>query len=185
MNLILLGPPGAGKGTQAEKIASFFSLTHISTGELFRQEVSKKTSLGMQAKGFMDRGELVPDEIVLAMIQSVISESQNGFLLDGFPRNVEQAKALGTMLGSQNLRIDHVLSLEVPEDVIVERMVSRGRSDDHPDTIKNRLSVYREQTQPVKEFYAEQGLVHEVNGSQKVDTVFDSICQLLPKGGVQ
>ncbi|MCB0272922.1 MAG: adenylate kinase [Bdellovibrionales bacterium] len=176
MNIVLLGAPGAGKGTQAERISSQYHLKHISTGDLFRFEVSNKTELGQKASSYMDRGELVPDEIVVAMIQHHIPQNQ-GFLLDGFPRTIEQAKSLDQMLEKKDLRIDFVVCVDVPKNVLVERLLSRGRSDDNLETIENRLEVYQRQTKPLISFYQDKELLHSIDGSQTVENVFAQIEQ--------
>ncbi|MEZ4704269.1 MAG: adenylate kinase [Bdellovibrionota bacterium] len=183
MNVVLLGPPGAGKGTQATKISQTFDLEHISTGDLFRREISNQSTLGTKAKSFMDRGELVPDEITVAMIRSEIAELSKGFLLDGFPRNVEQAKALSHMLRDEQIDIDYVVSLEVDQQHIIDRMMARGRSDDTPETIRTRLEVFSQQTAPVIEYYDQQLAVHHIDGNRSIDEVFASIQGVLTREG--
>lgn len=198
MNLILMGAPGAGKGTQAEKIAARYGIPAVSTGEILRGAISAGTELGKTAKSFMDAGKLVPDDIVIGIIKDYLSSDacRNGFILDGFPRTIPQAEALEAL----GVRIDAVLSIEVPDDKIVERMSGRRvcpvcgasyhtayippktadicdkcgnglivREDDKPETVLNRLSTYHAQTEPLKAFYAERGLLRTVVGQEKVE----------------
>lgn len=170
MNVILLGAPGAGKGTQAEIIARDYNLQHISTGDLFRHEVSQETELGLKAKSYMDKGELVPDQIVVDMVQAHLSEEQ-GFLLDGFPRTIGQAQALDAALKTQGKQIHFVLSIDVNKQALVDRLLSRGRSDDNLSTIENRLDVYQNQTKPLIEYYQDKDLLKTINGAQAVEEV--------------
>ncbi|MCB1197576.1 MAG: adenylate kinase [Deltaproteobacteria bacterium] len=178
MNVILLGAPGAGKGTQAQLLVKDFHLQHISTGDLFRFEVSQETELGQQAKRYMDQGELVPDQIVVDMIQGHLPE-ERGTLLYGFPRTIEQAKALQKVLTAKHKQIDFVLSVDVPKEELVKRLLSRGRSDDNLETIENRLDVYQNQTKPLIEFYQEQGVLTSVDGCQEIAAVSEDIKAVL------
>lgn len=173
MILILFGPPGAGKGTQADLLKDKFNLLHLSTGDILREEVSNNTNLGQQAKKFMDSGELVTDELIIGMIKNKIDSTTNveGFLFDGFPRTISQAEALDSMLLSNNLNVDKVISLEVDDDVLTERLLSRGRSDDNEETIKNRLNVYKNQTLPIKDYYLKNNKLVEVKGDDSVQDV--------------
>ena len=173
MILILFGPPGAGKGTQADLLKDKFNLLHLSTGDILREEVSNNTNLGQQAKKFMDYGELVTDELIIGMIKNKIDSTTNveGFLFDGFPRTISQAEALDSMLLSNNLNVDKVISLEVDDDVLTERLLSRGRSDDNEETIKNRLNVYKNQTLPIKDYYLKNNKLVEVKGDDSVEDV--------------
>ena len=173
MILILFGPPGAGKGTQADLLKDKFNLLHLSTGDILREEVSNNTNLGQQAKKFMDSGELVTDELIIEMIKNKIDSTTNveGFLFDGFPRTISQAEALDSMLLSNNLNVDKVISLEVDDDVLTERLLSRGRSDDNEETIKNRLNVYKNQTLPIKDYYLKNNKLVEVKGDDSVEDV--------------
>jgi len=165
MRAVLLGPPGAGKGTQAELIRDRLSVQHISTGELLRSAVEEGSDLGTQAKGYMDRGELVPDELVVGLIRERIGKNaEKGFLLDGFPRNLAQGETLEQMLEENGLRLDHVVNLEVPEAELVKRMMGRGRTDDNEETIRSRLSVYREETAPLCDFYRQRSVLREIDG---------------------
>jgi len=181
MNLIIFGPPGAGKGTQAVNIAKKYSVAHISTGDILRGAVKNGTELGLKAKGFMDKGELVPDELVIEIIKDRVKEKDcvNGCLLDGFPRTLPQADALDSMLSSEGMEIDAVVSVEVEDSEIITRILKRaqeeGRADDTEDVVKNRLSVYRSQTEPLKVYYKEKGKLSEIDGIGSVDEVFGRI----------
>ncbi|TQC46876.1 adenylate kinase [Rhodococcus sp. WS4] len=172
MRLVLLGPPGAGKGTQAAILSEKLGVPHISTGDLFRANIGQSTPLGLEAKKYLDAGDLVPSEITNNMVKARVGEpdAANGFLLDGFPRTVDQAQALEAILAELNTKLDAVLSFVVDEDVVVERMLARGRADDKEDVIRNRLRVYREETAPLLDYYKDQlvtvdalGEVDEVN----------------------
>jgi adenylate kinase len=171
--LIFLGPPGAGKGTQAHAIAHHLQVPHISTGDILRAAVVNQTDLGQEAQSYMDRGELVPDQLVLALVQERLQQpdAQENWLLDGFPRNVSQAEFLEEI----DQICDCVLNLDVPDDVIVERLLSRGRQDDTEDIIRRRLQVYRDETTPLVKFYQARQCLVVVNGNQSVDTVTASL----------
>ena len=173
MNLILLGPPGAGKGTQAAFIALEKNIPHISTGDMLREAIKNGTELGLKAKAVMDAGNLVSDELIIELVKERISQNdcKNGFLFDGFPRTISQAEALDSMLLSNNLNVDKVISLEVDDDVLTERLLSRGRSDDNEETIKNRLNVYKNQTLPIKDYYLKNNKLVEVKGDDSVEDV--------------
>lgn len=178
-NLILFGPPGSGKGTQSEKIVAAFGLIHLSTGNLLRQEIADKTALGLAAKGFMDQGQLVPDEVVIAMIGTCIEKhpGAKGFLFDGFPRTIAQAEALDRLLAVHHSSISKVLALEVSEEELVSRLVKRGetsgRSDDtNEEVIRKRFSVYKNETEPVADYYATQGKLERIPGEGSVDGIF-------------
>lgn len=207
MKLILLGPPGAGKGTQAERIAKRYSLAHISTGDMLRAEIAAKTPLGVRAKELIDKGELVPDEIIIGMVENRVNmpDCEKGFLLDGFPRTIAQAESL---LGFSD--IDRAVCIEVPDESIVSRMSKRrvcpvckrtyttdqlnplsdgyyciecgakliARDDDKPETVQHRLNVYAEQTFPLIRFFEEKGLLSHVNGDAPMDEVAESIFAL-------
>lgn len=181
-NLILFGPPGSGKGTQSEKIVEKFGLMHLSTGNLLRQEIAEKTPLGMEAKNFMDKGQLVPNEVVIGMIGSCLDKHANakGFLFDGFPRTVAQAEALDKLLALKKTSICKVLALEVDEEELVKRLLKRGetsgRSDDtNEDVIRKRFAVYRNETEPVAEHYKQQGKFEAVKGIGTVDEIFETL----------
>ncbi|MGZ5189855.1 MAG: adenylate kinase [Flavisolibacter sp.] len=181
-NLILFGPPGSGKGTQSEKIVEKFGLIHLSTGNLLRQEISDKTPLGMEAKKFMDKGQLVPDEVVIGMIDSSLEKHANakGFLFDGFPRTVAQAEALDKLLSLKKTAICKVLALDVNEDELVKRLLLRGetsgRSDDtNEEVIRRRFAVYKKETEPVAEYFKHQDKFETVKGIGSVGEIFESI----------
>lgn len=179
--LIFLGPPGAGKGTQAKTLADLCHIPHISTGEILRSAVAHQTPLGLKAKNYMDQGELVPDTLVIALIQERLGEAdvQAGWILDGFPRNVSQAEFLDELLHQLKQPYDYVVNLEVPEQVLVSRMLERGRADDTEDVIRNRLTVYHAQTAPLIEFYETHQKLVPIDGNQPVDSVTQSLKQLI------
>jgi adenylate kinase len=183
-NIILFGPPGSGKGTQSEKIVEKFGLVHLSTGNLLRQEIADKTPLGLEAKKFMDRGQLVPDEVVIGMIDSCIENHADakGFLFDGFPRTVPQAEALDKLLDLKKTSIGKMIALEVSEDELVTRLLKRGetsgRSDDNnEEIIRNRFDVYRKDTSQVAEHYKEQDKFEVVKGEGSVNNIFELLRQ--------
>lgn len=179
MNIILFGPPGAGKGTQAEKISSHFNLPHLSTGNIFRENIKNETPLGKKVKSIMDSGKLVPDETVVELVASELDkpEYDNGVILDGFPRTVAQAKALDDYLQKNDKQIDAFITLEVPEEELISRILNRGegRSDDTPEKVKTRLQVYRNETKPVMDYYEEKGAVQKIDGVGSVDEIFERI----------
>lgn len=179
--LIFLGAPGAGKGTQAKVLADSCSIPHVSTGDILRSAVANQTPLGLQAKAYMDRGDLVPDQLVIDLIQERLAQSdaQSGWVLDGFPRNVSQAEYLDNLLTKIQQPYDHVLNFEVPDEVLVNRMLGRGRADDTEDVIRNRLVVYREKTAPLIDFYQKRGKLVSVNGNQSMDEVTDELKKLV------
>jgi adenylate kinase len=175
--LILLGPPGAGKGTQAQHLSRARDLVHLSTGDLLRSAVADGSSLGAEAKGFMDRGELVPDRLVLALIEQRLGspEGHAGFLLDGFPRNVSQARALEDAIGRDAVR--DVVYLQLDDGEILRRLLARGRPDDREEVIRNRLQVYRAETEPLVAYYRERSVLRPVDGLGTVDEVRDRILE--------
>ena len=212
MKIVMLGAPGAGKGTQAEKLASKYGLPHVSTGDIFRKNIKEGTELGKEAKGYMDAGALVPDELTVRLLLDRVSndDCDLGYILDGFPRTIPQAEALDRELAKLEEKIDFAINVEVPDDTIIERMSGRRaclkcgatyhllyippkkegicdecgselviRDDDKPETVKNRLATYHEQTQPLVDYYKKQGVYHEVDGTKDVDSVFDSIRDIL------
>ncbi|WP_087975061.1 adenylate kinase [Oceanobacillus rekensis] len=214
MNLILMGLPGAGKGTQAEKINEKYNIPHISTGDMFRLAIKEGTDLGLKAKEYMDQGNLVPDEVTIGIVKERLSKADcaNGFLLDGFPRTIAQAEALQQLLIDLNRSIDYVLHVDVPEEKLVERLTGRRicpacgttyhvaynppkvegicdkdgseliqRDDDQPETVKKRLSVNIEQTQPLLDFYQDKGYLVKVNGDRDIELVFQDIQSILEK----
>ncbi|MEQ9306192.1 MAG: adenylate kinase [Marinoscillum sp.] len=183
LNIVLFGPPGAGKGTQSEKIIAKYELVHISTGDLFRKHLGEGTDLGKLAQKFMDEGNLVPDDVVIGMVEDKIKEhlDSNGFIFDGFPRTINQAAALDKMLLSHELKISGMIALEVPENElrmrIKERAKTSGRVDDQDDAkITNRIRVYEEETSPVAGYYKQQGKFTSINGVGTIAGIFDQIC---------
>lgn len=212
MIIIMLGAPGAGKGTQAERICSSYSLPHISTGDIFRANIKGNTDLGREAKSYMDRGELVPDELTVRILKDRVSQEdcKGGYVLDGFPRTIPQAEALDEMLETLGIKADHAIDVEVPDDNIVRRMGGRRscpncgqifhieyakpekegicdkcgtalviRDDDRDETVRNRLKVYHEQTQPLIDYYKKSGILKEVDGTRSPDQVFEDIKGIL------
>jgi adenylate kinase len=179
--LLLFGPPGAGKGTQAQILASLLAIPHISTGDIFRAAVANQTELGIQAKGFMDRGELVPDSLVIDLIKDRLTQpdSHSGWLLDGFPRTLPQAEALEQLLTYLGQEYDRVLNLEVPDATLVERMLGRGRQDDNEAVIRTRLQVYRDQTEPLIGFYRQRQRLVDIDGSLEVEAVTHQIQEIV------
>ncbi len=167
MRLVLLGPPGAGKGTQAVILAEKLGIPHISTGDLFRANIGEGTPLGVEAKGYIDAGKLVPTDVTARMVKARLEEEDaaGGFLLDGFPRTVEQAEILDGFLKEFNTALDGVVNYQVSEDVVVERMLARGRADDNEETIRTRLQVYRDETAPLIDHYGEQIINIEAEGT--------------------
>ncbi|HEY9245782.1 MAG TPA: adenylate kinase [Candidatus Methanoperedens sp.] len=211
MNIILLGPPGAGKGTQAKKISEHYSIPHISTGDILRENINNNTALGIKAKSYMTRGELVPDELLITIIRERLSRPDcwAGFLLDGYPRTIKQADALQTILTGSQRKIDVVLNIEVDDEDLVKRLSGRRmctcgasyhvifnpparegicdkckmplyqRDDDKPEAIRNRLLVYKRQTQPLMEYYREKNILKSVNGGKDIDQIFEDIKKIL------
>ncbi|MEU0504002.1 adenylate kinase [Nocardia sp. NPDC004278] len=171
MRLVLLGPPGAGKGTQADLLSDKLGVPHISTGDLFRTNISAQTPLGREAQKYINAGDLVPSDVTNRMVEARVAEpdAANGFVLDGYPRTVDQADALEKILADMDKKLDAVLCFVVPEDTVVSRMMARGRADDNEDVIRNRLRVYREETEPLLEHY--DGLVVSVDGVGEIDEV--------------
>jgi adenylate kinase len=212
MKIIMLGAPGAGKGTQAKKIAGKFGIPHISTGDIFRANIKNGTELGKKAKTYMDKGELVPDSLVVDLIMDRFKEADcaNGYVLDGFPRTIPQAEALDAALAANAEKVDYAINVEVPDENIINRMSGRRacvgcgatyhikynptkvegvcdacgeklilRDDDKPETVKNRLSVYHEQTQPLIDYYNKAGVLAEVDGTKDMEDVFADIVEIL------
>ncbi|MBO9662192.1 adenylate kinase [Dokdonella sp.] len=189
MRLVLLGAPGSGKGTQADILKAELGVPHISTGDLLRAAVKAGTPLGLQAKAVMDAGQLVSDDIVLAMLEERISQpdAKSGFILDGYPRNLAQCKALETLLERIGQPLDVAVKLDVPSELIVERIAGRaakeGRKDDTPETVRERLRVYAEQTEPVAAHFAEEGLLKVVDGVGELADITRRVLAALPRGG--
>ena len=212
MKIIMLGAPGAGKGTQAKKIAAQYSIPHISTGDIFRANIKNNTELGQKAKTYMDKGELVPDSLVVDLIMDRFKEADcaNGYVLDGFPRTIPQAEALDNALKANGEKVDYAINVEVPDENIINRMSGRRacvgcgatyhikynptkvegicdacgeklilRDDDKPETVKNRLSVYHEQTQPLIDYYKKAGVLAKVDGTKDMEEVFKDIVNIL------
>jgi adenylate kinase len=175
--VIFLGPPGSGKGTQAEILAKLLDIPHISTGEILRSAIAKSTPLGQKAKGYMARGELVPNELILDMVRERLQDQdiQKGWILDGFPRSVSQATFLDELLGEINYAAPCVIDLEVPQNVLIDRLLKRGRQDDTEETIRRRLEVYHEQTEPVTDYYRGKGNLHVVDGNRGTEEVTQSL----------
>lgn len=175
--LILFGPPGAGKGTQAVTLAADFSIPHISTGDLFRAAISGKTPLGLKVQSYLDQGQLVPDQVVIDMVQERLAQSDTagGWLLDGFPRTIPQAQTLDKLLQEMNQSCDRVINLQVPQQTLVTRMLSRGRKDDTEAVIQDRLQVYHTETAPILDFYRERNCLADIDGDTTVEAVTDRI----------
>ncbi|MDQ7997339.1 MAG: adenylate kinase [Luteibacter sp.] len=190
MRLVLFGAPGSGKGTQATRLKERLGVPHISTGDLLRGEIKAGTELGLKAKGLMDAGQLLPDDIMLGIIEHRLGEPDAGpgFILDGYPRNLAQADALDTVLARIGQPLDVVVKLEVPDAAIIGRCEVRfekeGRPDDNPDTVKKRLGIYADQTAPVADFYKQRGKLQVVDGVGELDEVTQRVLDVLP-GGVK
>ena len=182
-NIILFGPPGSGKGTQSEKLIDKYGLIHLSTGNLLREEISNKTQLGLEARKFMDNGQLVPDSVVIGMIRSALAQNPQakGFLFDGFPRTVAQSQALDELLAENHAEINVVLALEVGEEELVGRLLNRGktsgRSDDiNEEVIRARITEYENKTAPVAGHYSQFDKVVKIKGEGDIDEIFDALC---------
>jgi adenylate kinase len=177
MRVLLLGPPGAGKGTQADRIAARFQLVHVATGDILRTNVADGTPLGEVAQAYLDSGELVPDEVVVAMMLERLTQPDcgHGFLLDGFPRSVAQARELDRHLAELGTPLDAAINLEVAEEELLHRLTRRGRADDNAQTIRNRLQVFASSTRPLLDYYEEQGLLFSVAAVGTIDEVTERI----------
>lgn len=212
MKIIMLGAPGAGKGTQADKICAKYDIPHISTGDIFRANIKNNTELGQKAKSYMDQGLLVPDELVVDLVADRVKadDCAKGYVLDGFPRTIPQAEALDAALAESGEKVDFAINVEVPDENIISRMSGRRacvacgatyhivniptkvegicdkcgaelilRDDDQPETVKKRLDVYHEQTQPLIDYYSGKGVLHEVDGTKDMEDVFGAIVNIL------
>ena len=212
MKIVMLGAPGAGKGTQANMIAEKYNIPHISTGDIFRANIKNGTELGKEAKGYMDKGQLVPDELTVKLLLDRVAQAdcKNGYVLDGFPRTIPQAEVLDSELTKNGEKLDYAIDVDVPDENIIHRMGGRRaclkcgatyhveyvppkkegicdvcgselvlRDDDKPETVKNRLKVYHDQTQPLIEYYTKQNVLHSVDGTQDVNQVFSDITGML------
>ncbi|MCM1032173.1 MAG: adenylate kinase [Odoribacter sp.] len=183
LNLVIFGAPGSGKGTQSEKLIEKYGLHHISTGEVLRDHIARGTELGKIADGYISNGQLIPDALMIKVLEEVLDTNPEktaaGVIFDGFPRTIDQAKALKDMLAKRGSKVHAVIGLEVDEDELVKRMLQRGketgRADDNLDTIKNRLKVYHSQTQPLRDYYINEGKYHAINGNGSVDNIFNDI----------
>lgn len=183
INIILFGPPGSGKGTQATKLVEKYGLMHISTGDLFRYEMGNNTPLGLKAKEYMSKGQLVPDEVTIGMLKNKVEANLDakGFIFDGFPRTIPQAEALNSYLSEKGATVNSLLSLQVDDDEIVKRLLLRGkdsgRSDDQDESIiRNRIEVYKSETQPVFDYYATSGKSKSIDGIGSIEEIFDRLC---------
>ncbi len=185
LNIVIFGPPGSGKGTQSEKITEKYGLAHISTGDILRQEIKDQSELGKIAKSYIDKGELVPDEIIINMLDKKLEslKDSNGVIFDGFPRTVPQASALKKMLKKKGQDVNIMLNLEVNREELIDRLIKRGelsgRSDDNPETIEKRINVYDQQTAPVIDFYKQEGTFHAIEGVGGIDNIFARICKAI------
>lgn len=185
MNLILLGPPGAGKGTQGHRLSERYNIPEISTGAMLRSAVHKGTPLGLEAKSYMDRGALVPDEVMIGIIRERLAQddTERGFILDGFPRTVAQAEALSRLSEEQQRPIEHVISIAVPQEELLQRLAGRrqleGRQDDTDAAIRHRLEVYERETAPLIDYYHRQGLLRCIVGVGTIDEIFQRVAGIL------
>lgn len=184
--LIFLGPPGAGKGTQAQVLSEALQIPHISTGEILREAIALKTLLGLEAQSYVDRGELVPDQLILNLIRERLGQpdASRGWILDGFPRNVTQAEFLEHLLEELEQHQGCAINLEVPDQILVDRLLLRGRQDDNEETIRRRLQVYREKTAPLIDFYRERDKLYSVKGDRPPLDVSESLKQIVQGQGV-
>lgn len=186
MNIVLFGPPGAGKGTQSEKLIETFQLVHLSTGDILRNEIASKTEAGLEAKKLMDQGILVPDHVVIKMIEDKIdaNKNSNGFIFDGFPRTTAQASALDEMLLRKGSSINMMLALEVKDEELIKRLLNRGKESGRPDdqnevVIGRRIGEYNAKTAPLKEYYMAQEKFYSINGIGSIDDIFERLCHVI------
>ncbi len=184
--LVFLGPPGSGKGTQSEILREKYGFVHIATGDIFRWHIKHGTELGKRIREYLERGELVPDDITISVVEQKIRESLNprGFIFDGFPRTIKQAEKLDEMLGKLGLKVDLVIYLNVSREEATRRLLARGRHDDKPETIKRRFDEYEEKTKKIREYYEEKGLLVEIDGEKTIEEVHESIVALLRARGI-
>ena len=188
LNIVLFGPPGAGKGTQSEKLIQKYNLVHLSTGDIFRANIKNQTELGLLAQTYMNDGKLVPDEVTINMLAAELEKVPNakGFIFDGFPRTQAQAQALDTLLSSKNTSITYMLALEVNEEELKKRLLLRGKEsgrpdDQNPEIIQNRINEYNNKTMPVKDFYSAQKKYVGINGIGEIDEIFNQLCSQIEK----
>lgn len=187
LNLVIFGAPGSGKGTQSDRLINDYGLHHISTGEVLRDHIARGTELGKIADSYISKGQLIPDDLMIQVLEDVLDsnpeKTAGGVIFDGFPRTIEQAKALKEMLARRGSKVHAVVGLEVDEEELVRRMLNRGketgRADDNIDTIKNRLKVYHSQTQPLRDYYIAEGKYHPINGNGDVDKIYSDIRESL------
>ena len=186
-NVVIFGAPGSGKGTQSDLIIKKYGLHHISTGEVLREEIANKTELGNIADVFISKGQLVPDDLIIKMLDSLLDKTQDekGYIFDGFPRTLEQGEALDKLLRERDTHILAALNLEVEEDALIERILKRGkltgRKDDNLETVQERLNVYHKQTKPLQDFYKKQGKNINIKGTGSIDDIFERICESLDR----
>ena len=175
MRMVFIGPPGAGKGTQAQRLVETFAMAHLSTGDMLRAARDARTEVGLKADKFMSAGALVPDNIIVAIIAQRLDQPdcRKGYLLDGFPRTIAQAEALDQMLSARSTPLDVVLELQVPEEELFRRLAGRGRSDNSPEVIRQRLVTYSKQTEPLLDYYGRRGLLKSIDGLGSVEDIFD------------
>jgi adenylate kinase len=183
LNIVLFGPPGAGKGTQAVKLVEKYKLVHLSTGDIFRANIKGGTELGMLAKSYTEKGDLVPDDVTIRMLESEVNKQTNpkGFIFDGFPRTTAQAQALDKFLSGKNISITMTLALEVDEEELTKRIIMRGKESGRPDDqdeniVRNRVKEYNNKTAPLKDFYFKQGKLRSVYGIGSIDDIFEKLC---------
>ena len=186
MNVVIFGAPGSGKGNQSEKLIEKYGLHHISTGEVLRDHIARKTPIGQIAKTYINQGQLIPDSLMIRILEEILDhepKAKDGVILDGFPRTVPQADALNRFFSRRGQTLHHVIGLEVPEEELVDRMIKRGqqtgRADDNIDTIKNRLQVYHESTTPLRDYYINEGKYRAINGHGSVEEIFAEIVRAI------
>ena len=185
-NIVIFGAPGSGKGTQSEKMIEKYGLGHISTGDVLRDQIKRGTELGKTAKGYIDNGQLIPDDLMVSILADVydsFGKEHKGVIFDGFPRTIPQAQALKDMLAKRGHKVAAMIELDMPEDELMKRLIKRGqesgRSDDNEETIKKRLTVYHNQTSPLIEWYEKEGIHHHINGLGELDRIFGDICAVI------